>query len=82
MCSSNSAKQAMAPNLLEVVEQGLHKAPLVFSILVGLAVESESEHKTMVMMGRFVPDVFDLLASVRTGRCYVSLQQRIECVCI
>lgn len=80
--STSSAKQALAPKLLEVVEHTSHMAPGLFSVLIGCPVEDASVSKTTVMMGRFVPEVFRMLASVRSGRCYVCLQLRMESVCI
>ena len=81
-CSSSSAKQALAPKLLEVVEQTLHIAPVVFSVFIGCPVEDESEAKTTVMMGNIVPEVFRMLASVRHDRLYVCFQLGMESACV
>jgi hypothetical protein len=72
----------LAPKLLKVVEQTSSSALLYFSSLIDWPVKVGSEDMTTVMMGRFVPEVFGVLAEVRAGRCYMCPQLRMECVCI
>ncbi len=54
----------MAPKLLEMVDAQMHSAPVTISHLVDDQVEAGPEFKTAVMMGKFVPKVFALLAEV------------------
>ena len=64
----STAVQVKRPELLEVVDETSHGAPSTFSFLIAYPVENGAENKTTVAMGLFVPTVFDLLVSVRSGR--------------
>jgi hypothetical protein len=83
-CSSNVVQTVFkqeAPKLLKVVEQTSFSALLYFSTLIDWPVMVGSEDMTTVMMGRFVPEVFGVLAEVRAGRWYICPQLTMECVC-